>query len=112
MLEEKNNSEATSKEENKNFLGKCDLRLTNITYSDGDVPEYFHILVSERARYKTITDDKDNEDIGGYRHFMTDIMAPFVKTAVDFIRAGIEFSLDDKSIKVIKLSPLFSQKGP
>ena len=33
---------------------KLDLRLTNITNSDGDVPEYFHILVSERARYKTM----------------------------------------------------------
>ena len=53
---------------------KWDLRLTNITNSDGDVPEYFHTLVSERARYKTNIDDKDNENIGGFRQFMTDIM--------------------------------------
>ena len=44
---------------------KWDLWLTNITNSDGDVPEYFHILVSERARHKANIDDKDNENIGG-----------------------------------------------
>ena len=68
------------------------------------MPEYFQILVSERARYKTNIDDKDNENIGGFRQFMTDIMASFVKTAVDKIRAGIAFSLDDKSVKVVKMS--------
>ena len=89
---------------------KWDLQLINITNSDGDVPEYFHILVSERARYKTNIDDKDNENIGGFRQFMTDIMASFVKTAMDTIRAGIEFSLDDKSVKVVKMSSVSRSK--
>ena len=89
---------------------KWNLRLTNITNSDGDVPEYLHILVSERARYKTNIDDKDNENIGGFRQFTPDIMASFVKTAVDTIRAGIEFSLDDKSVKVVKMSSVSRSK--
>ena len=43
---------------------KWDLRLTYITNSDGDVPEYFHILVSERVRKKTNIDDKDRKHRG------------------------------------------------
>ena len=74
------------------------------------MPEYFHILVSERARYKTNIDDKDNENKGGFRQFMTDIMASFVKTAVDMNRAGVDFSLDDKLVKVVKMSSVSRSK--
>ena len=41
---------------------------------------------------------------------MTDIMASFVKTAVDTIREGIEFSLDDKSVKFVKMSSVSKSK--
>ena len=41
---------------------------------------------------------------------MTDIMDSFVETAVDSISAGIEFSLDDKSVKVVKMSSVNKSK--
>ena len=65
MREENTGLKLQVKKKIKMSWEKWDLLLTNITNSDGDVPEYFHILVSERTRYETNIDDKDNKNIGG-----------------------------------------------